>query len=373
MNQSGGTYMRAEPELAKELAWAGFDIGSLANNHTGDYGVPAMQLTERYVREAGIVAAGTGASLMQAREAKFLETGAGRVALISVASTFPDHSRASKSRGDIKARPGLNPLRYKTTYVVKREHLEALRDMLKSLGREVPDSGDELTVLRNQFVVGDEPEIRMEANAEDVQEITAVVRNAADLADYTIVAFHGHESKGSRFVAADFLVKFSRAMVDAGADVVLGHGPHVLRAIEIYKGKPVFYSLGDFMFQNETVLRLPYENYERYGLGANTHGSDFNAARYDNDTRGFPATPEIWESVIAMPKFRNGELSAIELHPITLGYGKARTVRGRPMLAKGELAEKIIGDLQRLSQPFGTEIIFEDGIGVVSLQTATNN
>ncbi len=373
MNQSGGTYMRAEPELAKELAWAGFDIGSLANNHTGDYGVPAMQLTMRHVREAGIVAAGTGDSLMQAREAKFLEAAEGRVALISVASTFPDHARAGKSRGDIPARPGLNPLRYNTTYVVTREQLEALRDMLKGLGQGVPESGDELTVLRNRFVVGDKPEILMKANAEDVEEITAVVRNAAGLADYTIVAFHGHESKGSRDIPADFLVEFSRTMIDAGADVVLGHGPHVLRGIEIYKGKPVFYSLGDFMFQNETVLRLPYENYVRYGLGPDTHGADFNAARYDNDTRGFPATPEIWESVIAMPKFRDGELSAVELHPITLGYGEPATVRGRPMLATGELAEKIIGDLQRLSKPFGTEISFQDGIGVVSLGAKATN
>ena len=373
MNESGGTYMRAEPELAKELAWAGFDIGSLANNHTGDYGVPAMQLTMRHVREAGIVAAGTGDSLMQAREAKFLEAAEGRVALISVASTFPDHARAGKSRGDIPARPGLNPLRYDTTYVVTREQLETLRDMLKGLGQRVPESGDELTVLRNRFVVGDKPEVRMKANGEDVEEITAVVRNAAGLADYTIVAVHGHESKGSRDIPADFLVEFSKAMVDAGADVVLGHGPHVLRGIEIYKGKPVFYSLGDFMFQNETVLRLPHENYERYGLGPNTHGSDFNAARYDNDRSGFPATPEIWESVIAMPKFRDGELSAVELHPITLGYGKPSTVRGRPMLATGELAEKIIGDLQRLSKPFGTEITFQDGIGVVSLGAKATN
>jgi poly-gamma-glutamate synthesis protein (capsule biosynthesis protein) len=213
----------------------------------------------------------------------------------------------------------------------------------------------------------------MQANVEDVEEITAVVRNAAGLADYTIVAFHGHESKGSRDIPADFLVEFSRSMIDAGADVVLGHGPHVLRGIEIYKGKPLFYSLGDFMFQNETVLRLPYENYVRYGLGPDTHGADFNAARYDNDTRGFPATPEIWESVIAMPKFRDGELSAVELHPITLGYGEPATVRGRPMLATGELAEKIIGDLQRLSKPFGTDIVFRNGIGVVSLGAKTTN
>jgi poly-gamma-glutamate synthesis protein (capsule biosynthesis protein) len=373
MNQSGGTYMRAEPELVQELVWAGFDIGSLANNHTGDYGVPGLQLTQRHVAEAGIVAAGTGDSLMQAREAKFLETAEARVALISVASTFPDHARASRSRGDMPARPGLNPLRYETTYVVTRERLEQLRETFKELGLRVPDQGDEITIFRNRIVAGDGPEIRMEMNPEDLKEIVPVVRNAAGLADYTIVTFHGHESGEDRMVPAQFLVEFSRAMVDAGADVVVGHGPHVLRAVELYKGKPIFYSLGDFMFQNETVLRLPQENYERYGLGTDAHGLDFNMARYNNETSGFPATPEIWEAVIAMPKFRQGELVAVELHPISLGYGKHRTVRGRPMFADEELSKKIIGDLQRISKPFGTEIVYRNGIGIVQIPSKATN
>jgi poly-gamma-glutamate synthesis protein (capsule biosynthesis protein) len=68
-----------------------------------------------------------------------------------------------------------------------------------------------------------------------------------------------------------------------------------------------------------------------------------------------------------MPVFRSGELSAIELHPIILGYGTPPTVRGRPLLARGQLAEKIIGDLQRLSKPYGTEIVFRDGMGVVTV------
>jgi poly-gamma-glutamate capsule biosynthesis protein CapA/YwtB (metallophosphatase superfamily) len=373
MNESGGTYMRAEPAMVKELVWAGFDLGSLANNHTGDYGVAAMQMTRDYVDQAGIVAAGTGDSLMEAREAKFLETSEARVALISVASTFPDHARASRSRGDMPARPGLNPLRYSTTYVITRERLETLRDTLKELGMRVPDEGDELRIFRNRFVVGTKPEVRTEVNQQDLDEIASVVRNATGLADYTIVTFHGHESGASRFAPADFLVEFARAMIDSGADVVVGHGPHVLRAVEIYKGKPIFYSVGDFMFQNETLLRLPQENYARYGLGLDAHVSDFNAARYNNDTSGFPATPEIWEAVIAVPKFKSGELHAVELHPITLGYGKPRTVRGRPMFAGPELAKKIIGDLQRLSKPYGTEIALKDGIGVVELDSRTTN
>jgi poly-gamma-glutamate capsule biosynthesis protein CapA/YwtB (metallophosphatase superfamily) len=373
MNASGGTYMRAEPALAKELAWAGFDLGSLANNHAGDYGVPAMQLTQRHVVEAGIVAAGTGNSLMEAREAKFVETAEARVALISVASTYPDHARASKSRGDIPARPGLNPLRFTRTYVVTRERMEMLRETLQELGISTTGEGNELTVFGNRFVVGDRPEVRTEPKGEDLEEIAAVVRNATGLADYTIVTFHAHESDRDRFIPAEFLVTFARAMVDAGADVVAGHGPHVLRGIEIYKDKPIFYSLGDFMFQNETLLRLPYENYEGYGLGPNAHVEEFNLARYDNDRRGFPATAEIWEAVIALPEFENGDLRAIELYPITLGFGQPRSVRGRPMPAGPELAAKIIGDLKRLSKPFGTEIEFRDGIGVVRLGSTETN
>ena len=64
-HQSGGTYMRAEPELVKELVWAGFDLVSLANNHTGDYGVEGMRLTQQYVRRAGLVGAGTGENLVK--------------------------------------------------------------------------------------------------------------------------------------------------------------------------------------------------------------------------------------------------------------------------------------------------------------------
>ena len=86
--QSGGTWMRAAPEMAEELVWAGFDMVSLANNHTGDYGPLGGRLTRQYARAAGLVGAGSGEDLNEAREAKFLETADGRVALISLASTF---------------------------------------------------------------------------------------------------------------------------------------------------------------------------------------------------------------------------------------------------------------------------------------------
>lgn len=371
-HQSGGTYMRAEPELARELVWAGFDLVSFANNHTGDFGPLGMQLTLRHARAAGLVGAGAGNSLPEAREAKFLETGKARVALVACASTFPDHSRASRSRGDMPARPGLSPLRYSTTYTVTPVRLEALRGALREAGVNVPAEGPELRVFGTRFVAGDTPGARTEPHAGDLAEIAAVVRNASRLADYTLVSIHAHEGGRSRFEPAEFLVTFARAMIDAGADIFVGHGPHVLRGIEIYKGRPILYSLGDFIFQNETVLRLPQENYEPYDLGPDAHVADFNDRRYDHDTRGFPADPPVWESVVAVPAFRGRQLDALVLHPITLGHGQPRTERGRPRLAGPDLGRRIIEDLARLSRPFGTVVEWDGSRGVVRLAGSTS-
>ena len=367
MHQSGGTYMRAEPALAKELTWAGFDMVSRANNHAGDYGVRGMRLTTKYVREAGIVDAGVGESLQEAREAKFLETAKARVALVSCASTFPDHCRAGKSRGDIPARPGLNPLRYSTTYIVPDEQFEALKQAMKKLDVRVTEEGNELKFLRQRFKKGDRFEVQTELNKEDLEEIAAVVSNASRLADYTIVSAHAHERDRDRYKPAKFVIAFAHAMIDAGADVFLVHGPHVLRGIEVYKGKPIFYSLGNFIFQNETLLRLPYENYEQFQLGPNKHVADFNDTRYDFDKKGFPATAEYWGSVIAVPQWKGKKVMELTLYPITLGHGRSRMARGRPKFADNDLGKKIIDHLRQHSEPFGTKIEIQDGIGIVEL------
>ena len=375
MNESGGTYMRADPALVKELTWAGFDMVSRANNHTGDYGVLGMNLTTKYVAAAGLVQAGVGQSLAEAREAKFLETPKARVALISVASTFPDHSRAGKTRGDMPARPGLNPLRFATVTTVTPERLATLRQIAAEINGTTPATpppaaATTLNFFGRRFTAGATPGVRTEPEKEDLDEIATVVKSAAGLSDYTIVTIHAHEGGRDRTLPADFLVTFARAMVDAGADMFVGHGPHVLRGIEIYKGKPILYSLGDFIFENETLLRLPSENYETYDLGAAAHVNDFNDARYNFDKSGFPADRLIWEAVVAVPKFRGETLTELALHPITLGFGKARSVRGRPQFAEGELGLKILGDLTKLSAPMGTKIAIRNGVGYVELGRA---
>jgi hypothetical protein len=115
------------------------------------------------------------------------------------------------------------------------------------------------------------------------------------------------------------------------------------------------------------VERLPLEDYDAIGADPAKGVAGLNDVRYDNDRRGFPAQREVWESVVAVPSWRNRTLNSIELHPISLGFGKPRTLRGRPALADAELGRKIIEDLRRLSAPFGTRIEYRNGVGVVLL------
>jgi len=380
--QSGGTYMRAEPSIAKELVWAGFDMVARANNHTGDYGVEGARLTTKHVAEAGLVQAGVGESLREAREAKYLDTDKGRVALISLASTFPDPSRAGVSWGDTKSRPGLNPLRFTTTYALPRQQFDTLRSALVAAGQlgrggrgNADRPADEMNVFDRHFVVGDKQEVRTEPLKEDLDGIAAVVRNASKVADYTIVNSHTHEGGADRYQPPQFFVTFAHAMIDAGADVVSASGPHVLRGVEIYKGKPILYGLGNFIFENETLLRQPPENYEPLGMTLESGAGvgDFNDRRSNNDTIGFPADERIWESVIAVPRFTGKQLTELKLYPITLGYKKPRPQRGWPMFAPAEMAKKIVEDVVTFSQPYGTTIDFRDGVGVVRVGGTRSN
>lgn len=363
-SQSGGTYMQADPEIAKELVWMGFDMVAMANNHTGDYGIGGMRSTIEAVEAAGLVHAGTGENLALARAPGYLDTARGRVALVSVASTFPDASRAGAQRKDVRGRPGLSPIRYGTVYQVSSQQMEALSAFQAGTGaRARGGTGERMRLFGQTFQLGDDYQVLTAPNPDDLAQILASVKEAERQADLVVFSAHSHESKGASTVPADFLVTLAHAVIDAGADVFVSHGPHVLRGVEIYKGKPIFYSVGDFVFQNEMVSRQPADNYESYDLGPDAVPADFYDAR-----TSFVNNPLVWEGVVAKVEFRDGDMTGVELHPVTLGHGLERPERGRPLLATGEMAEKILGDLQRLSEAFGTEVLVENGIGVVRLR-----
>ena len=256
----------------------GFDMLSGANNHAMDYGAGGMRSTRRALEAAGIKYAGVGENLALARAPAYLETRDGRVALISVSSTFADHMRAGHQRPDIGGRPGLAPMRLETTHIVPREAYEQLEEVREQVGG-----------IDAEFQPGDRYETITTPHQGDLEGLLATVRDAKRQANWVVVTSHTHDGKGSDlWTPADALVTFARAAIEAGADAFYGHGPHVLRGIEIHQGKPIFYSLDDFVFQNETPPFQPYDNYEREGLGC--RGPPLRLLRHPGgEQRGRPA------------------------------------------------------------------------------------
>ena len=379
---AGGTFTASDPKNLEELKWAGVNLVSCANNHSYDYGEGATLTNLKHLRASGIVHAGTGKNLSEARSPGYLDTARGRVALISASSTFSEAGRALDQRPDIKGRPGLNPIRFDTTYTVDRTSFDELRRVSTELGLEafkdherrlrhpgaVPEDTDtEFHFLEQKFTLGEEFRRATVPNTQDIEENLKWIRDARRMADWVLVSVHCHESGASVDEPPEFLIAFARACIDEGADAFIGHGPHITRGVEIYNGKPIFYSLGNFIFQNDTVRWQPSYNYDLLKLDHYDTPADFYDARTEDGTRGFPADPIYWESVVVQCDYREKELEGIKLMPIDLGYGRPRPQRGRPMMADAKLGRKILERMEQLSQPFGTAIDIEGNTGVIRL------
>ncbi|MDY0395505.1 CapA family protein [Virgibacillus halophilus] len=198
-----------------------------------------------------------------------------------------------------------------------------------------------------------------------MRRLEKAIHEARRQADVVMVSIHSHEMKGeNKALPAQFIEIAARNCIDAGADAVIGHGPHILRGIEVYRGKPIFYSLGNFIFHNETVTTLPADFYEKYGLDSRHNVADALDKRSDNNTKGLGVNPLVWESVIAKWNMKENNVASISLHPIELGFGLPRYSRGWPTLSGNQ---HILEKLQKLSQPYGTNIKIEKGIGVIQL------
>ncbi len=369
---SGGTYVVADPVIADDLKWAGFNLFARANNHSMDWSFGGLLTTSAHLDARDMIHAGVGPNMAVARSAGYLDTGAGRAAVLSASSTFPSGAHAGEQRPDMPGRPGLNPLRYSRWLEVPEEDIDNLRKMSEGLGLEAlkrrlgrADSEDvfRLPLLASglEFRRGDGYRLGTAPHEDDLEANLKAISGAKKQSDWVIFSLHSHESEmGSPREPAAFMKEFAREAIDAGADAVVGHGPHYLKGIEIYNGRPIFYSLGNFVFQNETVRWLPHDIYQRYGLGLEASVDELYDRRTDNDARGFPSDGMYWRSVIAETAFEDRELVRMTLYPVTLGWRRPRTLRGRPVLAKGDEAADIIEEIKNLSDPFGVEIRWDE-------------
>jgi poly-gamma-glutamate synthesis protein (capsule biosynthesis protein) len=388
-----GTFMTTDPKLLEDLKWLGINMVSCANNHAFDYGEGGVLANLKHLDEAEIVHAGTGRNLAEARAPGYLDTPNGRVALIAATATFRPWNQAGEQRPDLRGRAGINPLGFQTTYAVDAVVFEQLQRMSRELGfdknterarkhfysdKEIPDAKSlELSLLGNRYVAGEGFSITTQANERDLQDNLRWIREARRQADWVVVSVHCHEFGGASLLtastraeleeSAEFVTKFAHQAIDEGADVFVGHGSHFPMGLEIYQDKPIFYSVGNFIFQNETVGFFPADAYERFDLDLKATPSDFLDARTSGGKKGHPSDPAYWENMFAVCEFSKNRLKEIRIYPIDQGFGRPRPQRGRPVLAEGEVAQRVIERVVRLSRRYGTSIRARDGVGVIEL------
>lgn len=374
---SGGTWARAPEGVIADLRALGFNMASLANNHTLDYLHAGMAATGRALDAHGMLHAGTGIHLADATRPRYLECPTARVALIAVTTSFHETAAAGQQRPDMPGRPGVNMLRHTTTYILPPDRLAALHALAEESGINTghklrvkegfaPPAEEGLVLFGgHRFRPGPAAAVETVAKKQDVARIVAAIGEARRQADHVLVSLHAHEMRdGEKSAPAAFLEAFSRACIDAGAHAVIGHGPHILRGIEIYQGRPILYSLGNFIFHNETVPTLPSDFYEKFDLGLTDNVADAIDKRSAENTRGFAADPWAWKSVIARWRWKDDALANLELIPVELGYGQHRARRGTPKLSTDPA---ILPHLAELSAAYGTKIEIEGNIGKVKL------
>ncbi len=374
---SGGTWAMAEPEILDSLKEYGFNLYNTANNHSLDYSHGGLLATIQHLRERNMLYAGTGENLAAASAPTYLETPNARVALIATCSSFHDSDAAGNQSMTMRGRPGLNPLRFQTTYHVEKKYYDVLEEIADKtnmnfgrirgikLGYSVPLPEGKLNFCGTSFQLDDKTEKHTAPLQKDMDRIIANIKEAKLQADYVMVSVHAHEYAGTDTTdPAEFLKIFAHQCIDAGADVILGHGPHELRGIEIYNGKVIFYSLGNFIFQTETVALQPADAYENRKLPHDMMVGAYMNERSQNGTRGYGTLENIWRSVMASFTAEDGKITRIDLYPVTLDMGAPRPRLGNPRLSHDNA---VLHYLQELSAPYGTKLEIGDETATIYL------
>ena len=376
---SGGSYLRAVPETLDDVKAFGFNLLSFANNHSMDFAHGGLMATKRYVDAAGIANTGAGANLDEAAAPAYLDTPAGRVALISTCTMDNEAALAGKQSRRFPGRPGVNGMRLQEYIQVTEDQLRVIREIAdashvnaqKDIERAegyFPPIPEGIAVLKDlQFKQGDETKYITHPHPEDMARVEKAIYEARMQADYILVSIHSHELSGDKKEnPSDFLKEFAHRCIDAGAHAVLGHGPHLLRPLEMYKGYPIFYSLGDFVIHNECIPFAPEEMYAKQHLTSDATMRELFFDRSAGYTRGLMRDHRMLEAVIPYFEMEDGKLTYLELMPIELNFDRPVWQSGNPRFSK---EHGIIERYAEMSAPYGCRItVDERGYGIVELK-----
>ncbi len=372
----GGTWLLAKEDTLDDTLSFGFNGCSFANNHTMDFSYDGMLDTLNAAKKRNLPICGAGKNLEEAAGYAVIETENGKCALISICATFNDAARAGNPSDYLPGRPGLNPLRFSIEYHITPEHMKALREM---------SAGTQIDGRRNRSRMGGYTPMPPEGcfgfgeynfresetegkfskvNTVDMARTENTIKKALEECENVIVNIHSHEIKhDTDDEPDDFLIEFCRKCIDAGASAVIGTGTHQLKAVEIYKGKPIFYSLGNFIFQSDMVFCMPDDFREKYKMPYGLTAKEQIAERAKLGNGGLHTDVNNFRSLMPFMTFDDGKLSSVVLYPLRLDMHS-----GFPALAD-EKETKIIYDyLCERNKQFGTDIEISGGVIEVKLK-----
>jgi len=368
-------------ETPADIKSMGFDLVNRANNHAIEGTETGMLATNALLEEAGLVYVGAGKNLEDARAARFVDTPKGRVGMMGMTTLGfnpPANAGASYRVGNTGGKPGVNGVNLTRFEVVSAEQLAALKkvrdavyehrtEYVNAVDPIANEPADRLDLFGQRYKVGPRPgAYSYEMNPGDLRDILRSVRNGKQYADFMIATIHTHDLNSSLVKQhmgedpPDFLIDLAHKAIDNGADVWVGHGIHLLRAIEIYKGKPIFYGLGEFFrMMDWTVYPSAPEQ-------------DMTDAELANRNWGVLVNdPIMYDGLMAQSRYDKGRLQDVRLYPIVGGAEGPISRRGIPRLAPPDAAKRILTKLQTLSKPFGTTITVEGNIGIIRVGGAT--
>lgn len=357
---SGGTWISTPKEYFGDLKELGFNFYGTANNHCMDYSYHGLLSTIDYLDSQNLAHAGTGRDLFDAQKPAILNIDGKKVAIFAVDTSFNCASKAGLPTANFKGRPGVNYLRYSTTYTITAEQEKSLREIAKTTRLNFSRDFN----IKTGYVLQDPQGIlsfggitfttkqgqpTTKCNKKDKERILNLIRQAKQQNDYVFIQVHCHANDNvSHANPPEFLVEFCKECIDNGVSAVFGGGCHQLRRVEMYKGKPIFYSLGDFIYQGPQVEKLPADFMEQYGVDVNATAKEALNARSKNGKIGLHLNKENYLSVLPRLEFDEDNLVEIKLLPIGLNFDKKDLLNGLPMIAQEQEQLEILTVLNNL-------------------------
>ena len=260
-------------EMAQIFTSGLFDAVNMANNHSYDSGPDAMLDTRMLFESRGLQVTGAGRDLAEARKPAVIERSGVRVGYLGYTSVGHPDGTAGPGK------PGITNLRVRTCYETRGPHAPV--------------------------------RIRTEPNPNDLAMLLEDVRKLRQQVDVVVLAFHSGVIRLPR-VIADYQVAVAHAAIDAGADLVVAHAPHVPKAIEAYKGKAIFYSLGVF------AMTKPFAAPSWTDEPAWAHGAVRNHADLDPEYPLMPYGKASTLSLLAKARVSKNGIAGVSFLPMMM-------------------------------------------------------